>query len=240
MDINGKKQMKVNGVKTSKSSEVLGILNAVVFSPEDLSLIKEGPANRRRFMDNELSQIKPKYYYILHQYNKVLLQRNNILKSLYTSPSLRPTLEVFSEQLAEYGSIIIQNRMEFIKKISLIARLIHRKITNGKEELDIIYKSDCSGTLSEIKNSLLKFYINEIDADIIKGFTQKGPHKDDFNIYINGVDVRNFGSQGQQRTAALSLKLSELEIIKSEVLEYPILLLDDVLSELDSQRQFFY
>lgn len=241
LDMNGKKMMKLNGVGLNKSSEILGTLNSVVFSPEDLRLIKDGPAQRRKFIDNELCQIRPKYHYILGQYNKVLMQRNNILKSIYSSPSLKTTLEVFSEQLADYGSIIIQNRVEFIKKLSLIARLIHRKITDGKEELEVVYKTDVNTSLGQnnIKQELINYYINGIDEDVKKGFTLKGPHKDDLIIYINGIDVRNFGSQGQQRTAALSLKLSELEIIKSEVGEYPVLLLDDVLSELDPNRQFF-
>lgn len=241
IDSEGKKQIKLNGVKINKSSEVLGTVNTVIFSPEDLKLIKEGPSLRRRFIDNELSQIRPKYHYILSQYNKTLMQRNNLLKTLNNSTASKATLEIFSEQLADYGSIIIQNRIEFVKKLSLIARLIHRKITDGKEELDVLYKSDVdvNGKLSEIKESLLKKYIENVKDDLDKGFTLIGPHRDDLVIFINGVDVRNFGSQGQQRTAALSLKLSELEIVKSEVGEYPVLLLDDVLSELDPKRQFF-
>ncbi|WP_027309366.1 DNA replication/repair protein RecF [Caloramator sp. ALD01] len=241
LDIDGKKQMKLNGVKVNKSTDVLGTLNTVIFSPEDLKLIKEGPSLRRRFIDNELSQIRPKYYYILNQYNKVLMQRNNILKTLMFSPSNRATLEIFSEQLADYGSIIIQNRIEFIKKLTLIARLIHRKITDGKEELEVLYRSDINfnTTTKEIKENLLDYYIKHTEDDIKKGFTLVGPHRDDLAIFINGIDVRNFGSQGQQRTAALSLKLSELEIVKAEVGEYPVLLLDDVLSELDPKRQFY-
>lgn len=240
----GKRAVKVNGLKVNKSSEVLGTVNVVIFSPEDLKLVKEGPAIRRRFIDNELNQIRPKYHHALVQYNHVLLQRNNLLKSIERSPSLKSTAEVFSEQLAEYGAFITEVRFEFVKKLSLIARLIHRKITNGREELDIVYQGDSLGSggytdRNTLKNKLLRYYIDNINDDIKKGFTQKGPHRDDILININGIDARIYGSQGQQRTAALSLKLSELEIIKSEVSEYPVLILDDVLSELDVQRQHF-
>ncbi|EYE88636.1 recombinase RecF [Fervidicella metallireducens AeB] len=236
-----KKAIKVNGIRINKISEVLGTVNVVIFSPEDLKLVKEGPAFRRKFIDNELNQIRPKYHHALLQYNRVLMQRNNLLKSIKFSPSNRITAEVFSEQLAEYGSFLCDARNEFIKKLSLIARLIHRKITNGKEELEIIY--DCSigkyKNKQETKKWLLKYYIEEMDTDIERGVTLKGPHRDDLIIKINGFDTKIYGSQGQQRTAALSLKLSEIEIIKSEVSEYPILILDDVMSELDLNRQKF-
>lgn len=236
-----KKACKINGIKYNKASEIFGFVNVVIFSPEDLKLVKEGPQFRRKFIDGELNQLRPKYHHALAQYNHVLLQRNNILKSLYRSPSLKMTAEVFGEQLADYGSFICEVRHEFIKKLSLISRLIHRKITSGKEELEIGY--DCSiGDFfdrARTKEELLKNYIENIDEDIAKGFTLKGPHRDDLIIKINGIDTKSFGSQGQQRTAALSLKLSELEIIKSEVHEYPILILDDVLSELDIKRQKF-
>jgi DNA replication and repair protein RecF len=236
-----KKAVKVNGVKVTKTSEVLGNVNAVIFSPEDLKLVKEGPALRRRFIDNELNQIRPKYHYVLSQYNHCLMQRNNLLKSARGSESVRATIDVFSEQLADYGSFITEVRHEFIKKLALIAKLMHRKITAGKEELEVAYIQSFNEfrDRNDIKNKLLKYYLENLKDDINKGFTMKGPHRDDLLININGVDARIYGSQGQQRTAALSLKLSELEIIKSEVGEYPILLLDDVLSELDTKRQSF-
>ncbi|TDT50501.1 DNA replication/repair protein RecF [Fonticella tunisiensis] len=237
----GKKAVKIDGVKTSKVSDFLGTVNVVIFSPEDLKLVKEGPAIRRRFIDAELNQIRPKYHHAILQYNHILMQRNNLLKSILKSPSLKMTAEVFSEQLAEYGSFITEARYEFVKKLSLISRLIHRKITNGKEELEIIYKSASGENMDRksIKDELYKYYTENIMEDAEKGYTLKGPHRDDIIIKINGADARIYGSQGQQRTAALSLKLSELEIIKSEVSEYPVLLLDDVLSELDINRQHF-
>lgn len=236
-----KRACKINGIKYNKASEIFGFVNVVIFSPEDLKLVKEGPQARRKFIDGELNQIRPKYHHALMQYNHILMQRNNLLKSISRSPSLRMTAEVFGEQLADYGSFICEVRNEFIKKLSLISRLIHRKITSGKEELDIIY--DCSGgeftNKSKIREDFLKYYNENINEDIEKGYTLKGPHRDDLIIKINGIDTKSYGSQGQQRSAALSLKLSELEIIKSEVGEYPILILDDVLSELDIKRQKF-
>lgn len=234
-----KKGVRINGSKIIRPSEAVGILNTVIFSPEDLKLLKEGPSIRRKFIDNELSQIRPKYHYILTQYNHLLLQRNNLLKTAFKRPSFKYELEIFSEQLSEYGSYIVEIRNEFVKKLSLIARLIHRKITDGEEEIEVLYQHD-SGyfeSRDQIKRDLLNYYINEIDKDIKKGYTLRGPHRDDIIIKINEKDARIFGSQGQQRCAALSLKLSELEIIKAEVGEYPVLLLDDVMSELDIKRQ---
>lgn len=236
-----KKAIKINGVKKTRAVDVLGALNAVIFSPEDLRLVKEGPAIRRKFIDNELNQIRPKYHYAINQYNNCLMQRNALLKSAKYSNSAKNTIEVFSEQLADYGSFITEARYDFIKKLGLISKLMHRKITDGKEDLEIIYLHSSKEFIdkSQIKNELLKYYNEGINDDIARGITQAGPHRDDLTININGMDSRIYGSQGQQRTAALSLKLSELEIIKSEVGEYPVLLLDDVLSELDSGRQNF-
>jgi DNA replication and repair protein RecF len=236
-----KKAVKVNGVKVTKTAEVLGNVNAVIFSPEDLKLVKEGPALRRRFIDNELNQIRPKYHYALSRYNHCLMQRNNLLKSARGSEAARATIDVFSEQLADYGSFITEVRQEFIKKLALIAKLMHRKITDGREELEVAYIQSFSDfkDRNDLKNKLLKYYLENLKDDINRRVTLVGPHRDDLLININGTDARVYGSQGQQRTAALSLKLSELEIIKSEVGEYPILLLDDVLSELDTKRQSF-
>lgn len=234
-----KRACKINGIRYGKASEIFGFVNVVIFSPEDLRLVKDGPGIRRRFIDNELNQLRPKYHYLLNQYNHVLQQRNSLLKNIRRSPSLKLTAEVFSEQLADYGSQICHIRNEFIKKIALISRLIHRKITEGREELELsyVYSDGEFIDLSSSKERLLRYYIEDIEEDAEKGFTMKGPHRDDIMIKLNGIDAKTFGSQGQQRTAALSLKLSELEIIKSEVQEYPILILDDVLSELDVRRQ---
>jgi DNA replication and repair protein RecF len=233
------KIVKVGGVKINKLSELLGNLNVVMFSPEDLKLIKEGPIFRRRFMDVEISQVKPKYYYNFQQYNRVLMQRNNLLKSVKGDRSKAKTLDVWDEQLSEYGSHIVKYRIEFIKKISILAKLVHRKITSGNEELSIYYSSKFKNinNREEGKIAIYKDLVDSRKKDIERGFTSVGPHRDDIDFYINNIDVKTYGSQGQQRSAALSLKLSELEFMRSECLEYPVLLLDDVLSELDIKRQ---
>lgn len=229
-----KKEIKINGVKINKASEALGTVNSVIFSPEDLRLLKDGPDVRRKFIDNELNQLKPKYHFYLNQYNKVLMERNNLLKHSFN----HTLIDIYDEQLSEYGSFIIFNRIEFIKKLSIISRLLHRKITNGKEELSIQYKGDIvEGNVKDIKNRLYKIFKENIEDDIKKGYTSRGPQRDDISVFINGIDAKLYASQGQQRTAALSLKLSEIEIIKGETGEYPILLLDDVMSELDMTRQ---
>jgi len=229
-----RKEAKLNGIKQNKASEVIGNANVVIFSPDDLRLVKEGPEVRRKFIDNELNQIKPKYQYYLSLYNKALLQRNNLLKSNFD----KSLIDVYDQQLAEYGSYVVFHRIEFIKKLSIICRLFHRKITDGKEELVIRYKGDVyEEDINKIKEKLYLSYKNSIEEDLKKGYTSKGPQRDDLQIFLNGVDAKTFASQGQQRTAAISLKLSEIEIIKGERGEYPILLLDDVMSELDILRQ---
>lgn len=234
-----KKSVRINGVNITKMSQALGCVYTVMFSPEDLKLVKEGPAYRRKFIDNELNQIRPRYHHVLLQYNRVLNQRNILLKSISRSPSMKTMAEVYAEQLAELGSFIVDARVQFIKKLSVISKLMHRKITEGKEELEIEYQCLLGSELdrASVKRKLLNYYINNLDDDVRRGYTQMGPHRDDMKIVINGIDVRSFGSQGQQRTCALSLKLSEIDIIKSDTGEYPILILDDVMSELDSKRQ---
>ncbi|KRQ85939.1 DNA replication and repair protein RecF [Caloramator mitchellensis] len=234
LSLESKKEIKLNGIKINKTSEVFGTVNSVIFSPEDLRLLKDGPDVRRRFIDNELNQLKPKYHHYLNQYNKVIQERNNLLKQRVNNT----LIDIYDEQLSEFGSFIILNRIEFIKKLSIISKLLHRKITNGKEEISIQYKTDVKDvSLKDIKEKLYRLYKENIAEDIKKGYTSKGPHRDDLIIFINGVDAKSYASQGQQRTAALSLKLSEIEIIKGETGEYPILLLDDVMSELDLIRQ---
>lgn len=239
---NGKpKILKVGGAKITKLSELLGCLNVVVFSPEDLKLVKEGPIFRRRFLDIEISQVKPGYYYNIRQYNKALLQRNNLLKSVRYDRSLLNTIDVWDEQLSQYGSYIVCYRLEFIEKIAILAKLVHRKITDGKEDLSISYSSQFKDLKDreDIKNSIYNEMLNSRAMDIKRCTTSVGPHRDDINFFIDNIDVKTFGSQGQQRTSALSLKLAELEFMKGESGEYPVLLLDDVLSELDVKRQKF-
>lgn len=234
-----KNYIKVNGVKATKASEVLGRLNVVMFSPEDLKLVKEGPNVRRKFLDFELSQIRPKYHYLIGRYNKILNQRNNILKSLQFSNGSAATLDVFTEQLIEAACEIVIMRHNFINEISVISKAIHEKITMGLEDLDIGYVSDVTkfDSKDKIKEQMYEKINKKRDFEIKKGYTLIGPHRDDIMIKINSIDVRSFGSQGQQRSAALSLKLSEIDIINKVTGEYPVLILDDVLSELDKNRQ---
>lgn len=215
----------------------------VLFSPEDLKLVKEGPHFRRKFLDTELSQVKPYYHYLLKKYNHILSQRNNLLKELMTGNKSDTTLlEVWDEQLVEIGAKIIQNRIEVIDKLKILARLSHRQITDGLENITLSYESSLSDRieekeLEEIKIIFRNKLVNNRNEEITRGYTLAGPQRDDLKITMNGIDIRKYGSQGQQRTAALSLKLAELEFMKSEQGEYPVLLLDDVFSELDNKRR---
>jgi len=235
-----KKRVRINGEPIHRLGELMGHLNSVIFSPEDLKLVKEGPVERRRFMDMELSQIRPKYFYYLQQYNRILNQRNNLLKEIQSNPSLAKTLPVWDQQLAETGSFIILQRHAFNISLQKIAREIHSRISRGSEQLSLVYRSSIpyqDAALEEIRQNFLRELEIRQKEDIEKGRTGKGCHRDDILFHINGMDVRLFGSQGQKRTTVLSLKLSELEFMFRETGEYPLLLLDDAMSELDSARQ---
>lgn len=235
---NNKKGIKINKINIEKIYELLGNLNVVIFSPEDLRLVKEGPKERRSFIDKEISQIMPKYYNYLTNYNKILFQRNKLLKANYVD---RDLLEVYDESLARYGSYIYILRRDFVKKIAKISTDMHKKLTNGLEEFSIKYKNQIDISDEDTVQSAYSKFIEKLksarDHDIETRTTRYGIHKDDLLIYINDLDVRLYGSQGQQRTASISLKLSEIELINNEVGEYPILLLDDIFSELDETRQ---
>jgi len=230
---NVKKGIAVNNVPLKKIGELFGILHIVLFAPEDLTLIKAGPSERRRFIDLELCQLSRVYYYALKQYCRILKQRNNLLKKIQKDKTLKNSLYAWNSQLAEFGKKIIIQRKNFVEEISESAAYIHNKITGGKEKLDIIYNPN---SLAENFEKALE---NNADKDIFYGTTGKGPHRDDLSFIINGYNVKAYGSQGQQRTAALSSKLAEIEIIKKEKDTSPVLLLDDVLSELDEKRQSF-
>ena len=230
------KGIAINGQKLKKASELIGLLNVVFFSPEDLSIIKNGPSERRRFVDMELCQLDKYYIYNLNQYNKIINQRNKLLKDFYMNPDLRETISIWDSQLVSYGKQIIDRRRVFVDQLNEIIYDIHKNISGGKEELTIQYEPDVS---SEDLEKKLK--LNQ-ERDIKYKTTSVGPHRDDFSFFIkkadeNAVDIRKYGSQGQQRTAALSLKLSEIELVKRIKKDQPVLLLDDVLSELDSNRQ---
>lgn len=230
---NKTKGIAINKIPTRKPSDLFGILNIIFFSPEDLNIIKEGPSERRRFMDSELCQIDKIYLADLTNYKKALEQRNQLLKDIYHNPSLKETLSVWDETLVNYGKNIIKRRSSFIDEISVFVNDIHKSITGGKEDIEIIYEPDIDDM----------FFLDELiknkDKDLRFGSTSVGPHKDDISILVNGVDIRKYGSQGQQRTCALSLKLSEIKLVEQAIGEKPVLLLDDVLSELDSSRQSF-
>ncbi len=228
---NKSKGIAIDGQKIKKAADLMGLLNIVFFSPEDLGIIKNGPSERRRFADMELCQLDNFYLYNLNHYNKIINQRNKLLKDMYFQPELRETLNIWDSQLVSFGSKIIERRAQFATQLCEIITDIHKKLSGGKEELIIQYEPDVS-----IENFESEMRRNQ-EKDIRSKMTSVGPHRDDFSFIVNGIDIRKYGSQGQQRTAALSLKLSEIELVKKISKDTPVLLLDDVLSELDSNRQ---
>lgn len=232
----GKKSIKINGVSIRKIGELIGEMPIVYFAPDEISLIKDGPSDRRRFMDIDISQLNREYFYLLCRYEKLLQERNKLLKQTKVFENLHDTIDLWDTQLCEVASKIIFYRLEFIEKIKSPAREVHLKITDDKEKLSIKYQGINLKTVQEIKQKLAESYKKNLKKDFEFGFTTIGPHRDDFEITINGIDVRNFGSQGQQRLATLSLKVAELELFEKTLKEKPIILLDDVLSELDAKR----
>ncbi len=228
---NKSKGIAINGQKIKKAADLLGLLNVVFFSPEDLSIIKNGPSERRRFVDMELCQLDSVYLHNLNHYNKIVNQRNRLLKDLYAKPGLKDTLFLWDSQLVAFGQKIIERRNTFISQLNEIIYGLHLKLTGGKEELQIVYEPDVLAL--DFEEKLQKCQ----ERDIRLKQTSIGPHRDDFSFAVGTVDIRKFGSQGQQRTAALSLKLAEIELVKKMTKDVPLLLLDDVLSELDSNRQ---
>lgn len=228
---NKPKGIAINGIPIKKASELFGIANVVFFSPEDLNIIKNGPAERRRFIDMELCQLDKLYVHSLVQYNRALLQRNKLLKELGFHPEYESTLDVWDMHLVRYGKEVIKARKRFISQLGGIIKEIHRKLSGEKEEIEVVYEPD------EEEEALEQALVRNRLQDIRQKTTLAGPHRDDIRFVVNGIDIRRFGSQGQQRTAALSLKLSELELVKMLCRDNPVLLLDDVLSELDGNRQ---
>lgn len=228
---NRTKGIAVNGIPIKKASELFGIVNVIFFSPEDLNIIKNGPSERRKFIDLELCQLNKLYVYNLVQYNKVIAQRNKLLKDMDGTSSLKETLDIWDIQLIKFGKEVIRLRTEFIRELNELIRGIHAHLSGEKEELSILYEPNVTEALFE------EMLIKNRQQELRQRLTLTGPHRDDLNFIVNGTDIRKFGSQGQQRTAALSLKLAEIELVKRTVKDYPILLLDDVLSELDSKRQ---
>lgn len=239
---NQKRIVKINGVKLDKNSELIGYMNNVIFTPDDLRIVKGSPIERRRFVNIDISQIKPKYKYLLKDYKKVIAGRNNILKDLNNNLN-REILSIWSDYLINIGSEIIFYRNEYVKNLSNYASLIYSNISDNKEKFDLSYKCDIGNVDNLSKEEIKKIFREKIDKNIENEIFRRnslyGPHKDDLLIRINNKDFKYFGSQGQQRSAVLAIKLAEIEIIKNEIGEYPVLLLDDVLSELDNKRKGF-
>lgn len=227
-----KKSIKMDGIPIKRIGEVLGEIPIVFFSPDELKLVKDSPEERRRFMNIDLSQTNKKYFYLLSRYEKILDNRNKLLKSTNNKDIILDTIDIWNKALSNIGLKIFKERENFIKKISPYVEKANEFISCG-EKLTVEYK----GIDVNNEEEYIKRLEKNFEKDFKLGYTTFGPHRDDINIYLNGVEVKSFGSQGQQRTAALSLKLAELEIIKERVGEYPILILDDVFSELDEIRR---
>ena len=228
---NGKKGAAVDGMPIRRAADLLGMVPVVSFFPEDLKIIKNSPKDRRRFMDSQLCQLDPIYVARLTEYNKIILQRNALLKDARFAAALEPTLHVWDEQMISCGSYLIRKRESFLQQLNQLVIDIHAALTEGKEQIALLYEPSVPAEgfapgLSRAREKDLKNRTSSI-----------GPHRDDFQVTVNGIDIRHFGSQGQQRSAALSLKLAEILLVKESVKEMPILLLDDVLSELDNRRQ---
>lgn len=233
----GKKLLKVNGLPARRAGELMGHVNSVMFSPEDLSLVKSGPAVRRRFLDMDISQTDANYFYDLQTYQKALTQRNALLKSISFTPKLMDTLDVWDEQLAASGARIFIKRRRFAEVLFNAAEGVHNKLAVG-ERLEARYMASLtSADATAAAEELLRLLRQAREGDVRRGSTSQGPHRDDFTLLVNGYDLRLYGSQGQHRTAALALKLAELDVMRDVTGEQPILILDDVLSELDAHRR---
>jgi DNA replication and repair protein RecF len=236
-----KKKIRINEIPVRKIGDLMGHLNAVIFSPEDLLVIKQGPAERRRFADITLSQLKPSYFYDLQQYAKIMYQRNTLLKNIIVKRELEATLDVWDKHLTRTGSRIIYSRSSFIKKLDKFAAERHAKLTNKEEVLTLKYdpsfEIDENLSTQEIEEVFTRALEKSRTREIQKGSSMYGPHRDDIDIILNGESTKIYGSQGQQRTSVLSMKLAEIDLMKEETGDLPVLLLDDVLSELDDRRK---
>ncbi len=228
---NKPKGVAINGIPIKKARELFGVVNIVFFSPEDLNIIKNGPGERRRFIDLELCQLNPIYLTDLSNYNHIVNQRNKLLKDMVFQPGLAETLDIWDMQMVQFGQKVIEARASFVEKLNQTIQVIHRNLTGEKEQLELVYEPSVQA--GELERELSR----NRERDMKFKLTTAGPHRDDLCVRVNGVDIRRFGSQGQQRTAALSLKLSEIYLVKEIIRDTPILLLDDVLSELDGNRQ---
>ena len=230
LELSEKKLFYINGIPLKKTSEIIGKINVVLFTPEDIGILKDDPLRRRKFLNIMISQLRPLYIHVFSQYKKTLEQRNNYLKQIKYENKSKSNLEIWDEQLIKFGTKIYEYRKEFIEKINHKIKSIHLGITDEKENIEIKYKTNIN-----IENYEEKLK-NSREVDIQKGYTSVGVHRDDFEIYINGKNAAIYGSQGQQRSSIISLKLAEAEVIYDEIEDYPVILLDDFMSELDKKR----
>ncbi len=231
-----KKTIKINGIAIKKIGDLIGEMPVVYFAPDEIGLVKDGPSFRRKFIDIDISQINKNYFYLLCRYEKLLNERNKLLKNTRSFDVLKDTIDIWDTQLADVASKIIYCRLDFIDKIKDYAKKIHSAITSNKEELVVSYQGLTQKSIDVLKEKIYQLYKSKLKSDFDLGYTSIGPHRDDIEIKINSIDIRNFGSQGQQRLATLSIKIAELKLFESLTNEKPILLLDDVLSELDEKR----
>jgi len=238
---NNKRTPFLNGVQKNYMSEIIGSFCAVIFSPNHLALVKNGPDERRNFIDSALCQIKPSYAVFLSRYRKILNHRNALLKAIQKNPSLKDTLDIWNERLADEGSLIALHRYAYMKEFSKLSSQFYQGISDNSETLETACKTGCGSTSDmprdELKNCILTFLRQKQEEEIYLGYTIRGVHRDDMTIKINSRDARSYASQGQQRSAVLSMKLAEASLLQKSKGEPPVILLDDVLSELDSQRQ---
>lgn len=236
IDEQGKKRITVDEIPISRMGELMGVVNTVYFSPDEMKLIKESPSDRRKFMDVSLCQRDKLYFYKLLEYNKLLVQRNKLLKNYKGSPDLKNMSDIIVAKMAETQEYIMKKRAEFVSSLTPLADARHRRITCGKEGLKLDYETE-EVDFSDLKGSLKSLYEKNFEKDSRLEYTTVGIHRDDLKIIAGGIDVRKFGSQGQQRTSVLSLKLAEADSFAETEKEYPVLILDDVASELDKDRQ---
>lgn len=238
-----RKKISINEIPLKRIGDLMGHLNAVIFSPEDLLVIKQGPAERRRFIDITLSQLRPAYFYDLQKYSRILFQRNTLLKKISFQRNLEETLEVWNRHLIKTGAKIVKTRIDFIGRLNVLAGARHDKLTNSEEKLELLYDPSFEippgCTEAEIQELFYKSLERCREIELRKGTTAIGPHRDDMQIVLNGESTKIYGSQGQQRTSVLSMKLAEIDLMHEESGEFPVLLLDDVLSELDDRRKEF-
>ena len=238
---NGKRKAFLNGIPKDGLSQIIGIFCAVIFSPNHLTLVKNGPEERRSFIDGALCQIKPSYAVLFGRYRKILNQRNALLKAIYQNPSLADTLDVWNERLSHEGALIAQQRYAYLDRLAALSAQFYDGISDSREKLGLAYQTgygaETGMSLEEIQHLLLKVLKTKQNEDIVLGYTSRGIHRDDMTVRIDGREARKFGSQGQQRSAVLAMKLAEASLLGQAKGESPVIFLDDVLSELDAARQ---